>query len=82
MKTPLVTPFIPIIPNKCESPMATTVRAFDELFSGNQSGQIVEAPGSNSYYQKQQEYPNEIAKWVWDDGPAFWARKIAKLGSS
>jgi hypothetical protein len=58
------------------------MRAFDELLSSNQGGQIVEASGPNLYYQKQQECPDEIAKWGWDDGPAFWAGEMAKLGGS
>jgi 15-hydroxyprostaglandin dehydrogenase (NAD) len=82
MKTPLVAPLIPITPNKYETPMTTIVRAFDELLLSNKSGQVVEASGPNLYYTKQQAYPDEIAKWVWDDGPGFWAGEMAKLGSN
>jgi hypothetical protein len=75
MKSPLVAPLIPITPDKYETPTNTTMRAFNELLSSNKSGQVVETSGPNIYYTKQQAYPNEIAKWVWDNGPTFWAGK-------
>jgi hypothetical protein len=81
MKTPLVAPLVPITPDKYETPMMTIMSAFDELLASNKSGQVVEASGPNLYYTKQQTYPDEIAKWVWDDGPAFRSREMAKLGS-
>ena len=73
-------PLIPITPDKYETPPTTIMGAFDELLSINQSGQDFEASDPNLYYQKQQEYPDEIAKWVWNDRPAFWAREMAKIG--
>jgi len=79
MKTNIVAPFIPITPDGYETPLSVIMQAYDELLEGNLSGQTVEASGKNLYYQKQQAYPNEIARWLVEDGPAFWTDAFAKL---
>jgi len=81
MKTPLVGPLIPVTPDKSETTMTTIMRAFGELLSRNKSGQVVEASGPNLYYTKQQAYPGEVARWMWEDAPTFWVGEIAKMGS-
>lgn len=82
MKTPLVAPLIPITPDKYETPLSTIMRAFEELIESYKTGQIVEASGKNFYYQPQQAYPDDVAKWVWEDAPAFWMHAITKMGAS
>lgn len=81
MKTPLLAPLIPVTPDKYETPMTTLMRACDELLEGNMTGQTVEASGEELYYQKQQAYPDETVRWLLEDGPAFWADALTKLGT-
>jgi hypothetical protein len=41
--------------------------------NGTQTGQTVECSGTELFYRKQQECPNDVARWVWEDAPAMWA---------
>lgn len=80
MKTPLVAPLIPITPDMYETPLETVVAAFLELLHSDKTGQILEVSGKNIYYQKQQAYPDEVSRWLWEDAPAFWGEAIARVG--
>jgi hypothetical protein len=64
MPTPLVAPIIPITPTKYATPLTTIMRAFDQLLDSKESGQILKASGENLYARKQDEYPDEVARWV------------------
>ncbi|KAE8448343.1 hypothetical protein EG329_009587 [Mollisiaceae sp. DMI_Dod_QoI] len=81
MKTGLVAPLIPVTPDEYETPMSVIMQAYDALMEGKMSGQTIEASGKNLYYQKQQAYPDEVARWLMEDGPAFWADALTKLGA-
>jgi 15-hydroxyprostaglandin dehydrogenase (NAD) len=59
--------------------LTTLIRAFDQLLASDQSGQVLEASGEQLHLRPQQEYPDEISKWVWDDAPAFWKSALTKL---
>lgn len=68
MPTTLTAALQPIIPEKYITPLSTIMQAYDKLLEGNGTGQILEASGQNLYFQKQQAYPDEVAKWIWEDG--------------
>lgn len=82
MKTPLVAPLIPITPDMYETPLETAVDAFHELLNGDETGQTLEVSGKNTYYQKQQAYPDKISEWLWEEAPAFWGEAIARIGGN
>jgi hypothetical protein len=80
MKTPLVAPLIAITPDKYETPLPTVMKAYEELLSSNETGQILELSGENMYYQPQQAYPDEVAKWLWEDSRVHWRDAMVKMG--
>ncbi|MCJ1396187.1 hypothetical protein MMC18_009076 [Xylographa bjoerkii] len=63
---------LPITPVEYMTPLTTIVNAVTELMEGEQTGQTLECSGTELFYQKQQAYPNEIARWVWEDAPKMW----------
>lgn len=67
IKTPLMSAASQFIPDHMATPFETVVAAFDELINGNKSGQTLELSGKNMYYQKQQEFPDDTAAWLWRD---------------
>lgn len=71
-------PLIPITPAEYFTPLTTIVRAVTELMEGEQTGQTVECSGPEFFYQKQQAYPNEVARWVWEDAPKMWQEAWTK----
>jgi len=60
--------------------MSTIIRAYDELLESKKTGQTVEASGDGLYFQKQQEYPDEVARWIWEDMPMFFAGVMGMVG--
>lgn len=81
MKTPLVAPLIAVTPDEYETPMSTMLKACAELLDGDKTGQILEISGSNLYYQQPQAYPDEVARWLWEDAGAFWMDALSRMGA-
>ncbi|MCJ1403861.1 hypothetical protein MMC11_007084 [Xylographa trunciseda] len=68
----MTSPILPITPVEYRTPLTTIVDAVTQLMEGEQTGQTLECSGTELFYQKQQAYPNEIARWVWEDAPKVW----------
>lgn len=67
-------PLLPNTPAEYVTPLATVVKVITELREGDQTGQTVECSGTDLFYQKQQAYPNEVARWVWEDALGVWQK--------
>lgn len=73
MPTPLTAAVGKFIDVKYATPLSTAMSAFDDLMCGTKTGQILEISGKNSYFREQATYPNEIARWIWEDmGDMLW----------
>ncbi|MCJ1381428.1 hypothetical protein MMC17_004538 [Xylographa soralifera] len=68
----ITSPLLPITPVEYITPLTTIVNAVAELMECEQTGQTLECSGTELFYQKQQAYPNETARWVWEDAPKMW----------
>jgi NAD(P)-dependent dehydrogenase (short-subunit alcohol dehydrogenase family) len=60
--TTITSPLLSITPSEYLTPLSTIVKAFTELMEGELTGQTVECSGAKLFYQKQQAYPNEVAR--------------------
>lgn len=70
--TAITSPLMPITPTEYMTPLTTIVKAVTQIIDGEQTGQTVGCLGTELFYQKQQGFPNEVAKWVWEDAPTMW----------
>lgn len=74
----MTNPILPITPVEYITPLTTIGNAVAQLMEGEQTGQTLECSGAELFYQKQQAYPNEIARWVCEDAPKMWQAQWEK----